>query len=230
MIVVHFPASLYCFRRMLSAILTIYTAALVLFLPMFLLYTTRWTVDPSTNTTIAVMVYRSNYSFHPDVPKNIIAILTGVLVPTSVFIVMISSVLVVVKLAAAMKTRRQMTNSQSESGAGESEAKITNMVLSVCFLYIALMLPETIVTLVNYALPEFEFRGCYHNTFSVFVRIMSLFSCLNSSVNFIAYVSLSAKFRTTLLQILRCSSIRRAKADTSKPGVSSTSTTRLTGS
>ena len=213
---------------MLSAIIAIYVVSLVLFMPMLLLYTTRWTVDPSTNATVAVLAFRPNYPFGSDIPIHIIAILTGVLVPVAVVVVIISSVLVVVKLGAASRIRKEMSGSQSERSSGQSETKITKMLLSVCFLFIIFTMPETTGIVVNYFLPEFGPKRCYHNTFSVFIRVMSLLSCLNSSVNFIAYVSLSGKFRTTLRQILRCPAVHSTEADTSKPGVSTVSATRLT--
>ena len=205
----------------MSAILAISLLTLVLFIPLFLLYTSRWTVDPSTNVTIAVLSYRPNFPFPPEIVRNIIAIVIGVFNPTAVVIVTVSSVLVVVKLGAAMKTRKQMTNSEGQTHADQSETKITKMLLSVCFLFIILMLPETTVNLVNYFVPEFGLRGCYHNTFEIFVRVVSLASCLNSSVNFIAYVSLSAKFRETASQILKCHAVSRTTM--SKAGVSTTS-------
>ena len=210
---------------MLSAIITIYVTGLVLFIPMFLLYTTRWTVDPSTNTTIAVLSHRPDYPLHPSIPKRIAGSVTAVLKPTAVFIVLISSGLVVVKLGVAKRTRRQMSNSQSQKSAGQSEAKITKMLLSVCFLFIIFMLPETTGTLVNFLVPEFDIKGCYQSTFELFFRFVSLASCLNSSVNFIAYVSLSAKFRATLRHIIRCSAVHCAAEDNS---TSDTSVSRLT--
>ena len=212
--------SLSCYRRMLSAIVTIFLFTLILFIPLFLLLTTRWTLDPSTNSTIAVLSTRPDYPFHPDVPKGIIAIVTGVLMPMAVLIVIVSSVVIVDKLRAARKTRKEMANNQNERKSGQSEAKITQMLLSICFLFIILTLPETTGTLVNYVVPEFEFQRCYHNTFSVFFRIVSVASCLNSSVNFIAYVSLSGRFRTTLRQILHCPAFSSLEANISKPRVS----------
>ena len=121
-----------------------------------------------------------------------------------------------------------MANSQSESSAGQSEAKITRMLLSVCFLFIILALPETTVTLVNYFIPEFGPKQCYHNTFNVFFRVVSVASCLNSSVNFVAYVSLSGKFRTTLSQTLQCFAIRGTETSTPSTRASTVSVTRLT--
>ena len=216
------------YRRMLSAIVTIYVVSLVLFMPMLLLYTIRWTEDPSTNATIAVLSYRPGYPINPDVPRQIIGIVSGVVKPTSVFIVTISSILVVVKLRAARRTRNQMANSQTESKTGQSEAKITNMLLSVCVLFIIFMLPETTGLLVNYFLPEFGLRGCYRNTLHLLFRVVSVASCVNSSANFVAYASLSGKFRTTLRQILRCSSLFSTAEDSSNPGASTTSASRLT--
>ena len=210
---------------MLSAVVSICVAPLVLFIPMFLLYTTRWTVDPATNATIAVLSYRPHYPFPPEVARNIVAIVIGVLMPTSVFIVIVSSVLVVAKLGAARKMRKEMSNSQSETRTGQSEAKITKMLLSVCFLFIILMMPETVGTLVNYILPEFGLGGCYHNTFNFFFRVVSVASCLNSSVNFIAYVSLSARFRATLRQILHCC---EAPASDTLSSTTTTSVSHLT--
>ena len=195
---------------MLSAILAISLVTLVLFIPLFLLYTTRWAVDPSTNITIAVLSYRSHYPFPPEIARNIIAIVTGVFNPMAVVIVTVSSILVLVKLGAARTMRKQMTNSRGQTHTGQSETKVTKMLLAVCFLFIILMLPETTGILVNYFVPEFGLRGCYQNTFDLFVRVMSLASCLNSSVNFIAYVSLSAKFRATLYQILKFSAVTTA--------------------
>ena len=215
---------------MVAAIVTIYVISLVLFIPVFLLYTTNWTVDPTTNVTIAVLSHRPHYPFPPEVPRHIVAVLTAVLQPTSVITVTVSSVLVIVKLGVARKKRKQMSNSQSETSAGQSEAKITKMLLSVCILFIIFTLPETIGTLVSFLLPEFGLKRCYHNTYELYYRTVVVASCLNSSVNFIAYVSLSTKFRTTLGQILPCSTVRGTAGDTSTPGESTLSVSRLTSS
>ena len=189
-------------------IITIYVATLVLFTPMFLLYTTSWTVDPYTNATIAVLSHRPNFLLHPDLPRQVIAIITGVLKPTAVLVVIVSSVVVVVKLGAARRMRKLMADSQRGKITGQSEAKITQMLLSLCILFVVLTLPETTGILVNYFLSEFGLKGCYHNTFDLFFRVMSVGSCLNSSVNFVAYVSLSAKFRRSLSQMLLCPTFR----------------------
>ena len=215
---------MFCFRRMLSVVVTIYVVTLVLFMPMFLLFVTRLAVAPSTNATTS----GPNSHSHSAIPGDILAMTTGILMPTSVFIVIVSSVLVVVKLGAARRTRKQMSNSQNERSASQAEVKITQMLLSVCFLFIILALPETTGTLVNYFLPDFALTRCYHNTFSLFVRVVSVASCLNSSVNFIAYVSLSAKFRATLRQIQQCSAQRSTETKTSHPGSSATAVDTLT--
>ena len=214
---------------MLSAVVSICVASLVLFIPVFLLYTTRWTVDPATNATIAVLSHRPHYPL-TEVAENISRIVVGVLTPTSAVIVIVSSVLVVAKLGAARKMRKEMSNSQSERRTGQSEAKITKMLLSVCFLFIILMMPETVGTLVDYILPEFGLGGCYHNTYNFFFRVVSVASCLNSSVNFIAYVSLSARFRATLRQILHCCEAPASDTLSSKTGTPrTTSVSQLTG-
>ena len=211
---------------MLSAVVAISLVTLVLFIPLFLLYTSHWTVDPSTNATIAVLSYRPNFPFPPEIARNIIAIVIGVFNPMAVVTVTVSSVLVVVRLGAARKMRKQMTNSEGQTQTGQSETKITKMLLSVCILFIILMLPKTTVNLVNYFVPEFGLRRCYHNTFEICVRVVSLASCLNSSINFIVYVSLSAKFRATLHQIPKCSAVGITTVP--KAVVSATSVSRLT--
>ena len=214
---------------MLSAIITIHVVSLVLYMPLLLLYTIRWTEDPSTNATIPVLSYRPGYPFHPDVPRHIVSIASGVVKPTSVFIVTTSSILVVVKLGVARRVRNKMANSLNESKTGQSEAKITKMLLSICVIFIICMLPETTGALVSYFLPEFGLKGCYQNTFSIFFIVVSVASCFNSSANFLAYASLSAKFRTTLRQILHCPSILGTAEDTSNRRASTTSASHLTG-
>ena len=147
--------------------------------------------------------------------------------PTSVLIVVISSVVMVVKLGRARKMRKEMSTSQSERSTGEAEAKITQMLLSVCCLFIIFTVPETTGTLVNVFLPQFDLRGCYRNTFQLFFQVVSVASCLNASVNSIAYISLSAKFRTTLRQVLRCWAGPTTVADNLNPGKPRTSASRL---
>ena len=222
------PHTLHCFRRMLSAVLAIFVATLILFIPLFLMFAATGTGQPATNVTTTMLSNRPHYPFHPDVPKHIIAVVTGVLMPSAFIVVTVSSVLVVVKLGTARMRRKQMSNSQSERTAAQSEASITRMLMCVCFLFIILTLPETTGTLANYAFPEFGHRECYHNTFNVFFRIVTVASCLNSSVNFIAYVSLSAKFKTTLRQIMRWPAHRHNEMDNSKSEISAASVTRLT--
>ena len=56
--------------------------------------------------------------FPPEVPRHIVAVLTGVLKPTTVTIVTVSTILVIVKLEVARRKRKQMSNSQSQTSAG----------------------------------------------------------------------------------------------------------------
>ena len=213
---------------MLWAVITIYVVTLILFMPMFLVYTTRWAVDPSTNATVPVLSHRPNYPFHPDVPKHILVMLTGIIMPVAVLVVIVSSVLVLVKLAVARKTRQQMASSQSQKHSSQSDTKITQMLLSLCLLFIILTLPNATGAMLNYFVPGFDFEGCYRNTFAVFFRFVSMASCLNSSVNFIAFASLSAKFRAALTDILKCSEVISKDADISASGLSSMADSRLT--
>nr|KAG5688418.1 hypothetical protein BaRGS_001200 [Batillaria attramentaria] len=195
-------SSIFSFRRMLAAIVFTYLIILAGYAPTFFLYTVKWVTDPQTKRATAFFVPVDNYAIDITIPGFITTVLTLIVKPVSILIVVLCSVVTVVKLKQATKVRSQMSESQSQ--VSQSEAKITKMLLLLSVIYIICILPDACGALINYFIPDFFLYRKYHNIFVIVYETIFAGSCLNSSANFFAYLWLSSKFRTTLLQVAPC--------------------------
>ena len=183
---------------MLTVLLLVYILLFGLYAPSLFLYKVGWRFDPATNRTMAYL--EDHFPL-----ASVIRIIVGVIFivkPVSMFVVIICSSISIAQLRKAAKRRRAMRESQS--AASQSETRVTKMLLFLCVTYVVCVFPDVVGAFTVYFVHEFFFFRKYHNIFVVCFEMFFFFSCLNSTVNVFAYLTLSTRFRATLGEMVPC--------------------------
>ena len=120
------------------------------------------------------------------------------------------------KLRSAVKWRQQVTSSTStatqNTPAGDSkeirEIALTKMLIATSVLFVICMTPMLLVQLAMFLVPELRYGGLYHNLTAVVWSVISVFRCVNSSLNFFIYYRMGSRFRKTLWTLLPCKRVQ----------------------
>ncbi|XP_076455768.1 uncharacterized protein LOC143290302 [Babylonia areolata] len=194
------------------AIVVCYVVPFVFYLTAVLGNTVKWRVDPSTNRSIAYSVNTSWFPPDGKIQKYLLYYLGFISQPLFFIVVVVCSVVTVVNLRKTYRKRLQMTGARTEEGDVRSN-KITTMLLCLCVIYTVIFVPRTCAAIIYTLFPEFNLYRKYHNSFFVVYQIFMLTaSCVNSAVNFFAYLALSSKFRRDLKEVCSCFSSRLSTA------------------
>ncbi|XP_076466210.1 uncharacterized protein LOC143297676 [Babylonia areolata] len=196
------------FRPMLTAIVLISLIHLICYLPSMIIYTVKWKLDPSTNRSVAYSAVADWSIIDSHSSEAFTTVIHLIFKPVCIVVAVVCSSVTIVFLRRASRNRQRMTGSAKEEGAGGGggeDTKITKMLLFLCICYVILVLPELCVSITYSLVPDFFFFRKYHNTFSiVFEGVIFNASCLNSAINFFAYVLLSSRFKRTLKTMWCC--------------------------
>ena len=183
---------------MLTVILLVYILLLAVYVPSLFLSKVSWRFDPTTNRSTAYLV--ENYALASAIP--VIVGTVFIVKPVSILVVIICSSVSIDRLRKATKKRRAMIEIQS--AASQSETRVTQMLLFLCVTYVVCVFPDVAGAFTAYFVPEFMLYRKHHNLFIVCFDVFFLLSCLNSTVNFFAYLALSTRFRATLKLMVPC--------------------------
>ncbi|KAL8558168.1 hypothetical protein ACOMHN_035473 [Nucella lapillus] len=197
------------YRSMVAAILLSYLIPIMGYFPFFLGDAVRWREDPSTNRSIAYMETIDMFSSNR--LHRLIANYLGVIgQPVFFIVVVVCNIVTIIHLRRTSRKRSQMTGKMSD-GDSSSENKITVMLLFISVVYAILLVSQICSYIIQFFVPEFVLNKKYHNSFVMMYQVFVFTSsCMNSSVNFFAYLALSSRFRKTLKDIcFRCSDGRR---------------------
>ena len=126
------------------------------------------------------------------------------------------------KLRSAVKWRQQATSTSTatqNTPAGESkeirEIALTKMLVATSVLFVICMTPMLLVQLAMFLVPELRYGGLYHNLTAVVWSVISVFRCVNSSLNFFIYYRMGSRFRKTLWTLLPCKRVQVSTYSTS---------------
>ncbi|XP_076434647.1 uncharacterized protein LOC143274659 [Babylonia areolata] len=194
--------SLLTYRSMVWAIVLSYLIPLVFYLPSFLGNSVKWMADPLTNRSIASMVVTSWFPSDGRLDILIPSYLGLVAHPGFFIVVVVSCIITTGNLRQATRKRSRMTLKTIEEGAMKDN-RITVMLLFLCLVYAVLMIPRIFLSVLSQVTAEFAVYKKYHNSAAILYHAFIIpASCLNSTVNFFAYVVLSNRFRVSLKEML----------------------------
>ncbi|XP_067687426.1 galanin receptor 2b-like [Haliotis asinina] len=187
-------------RRLIVAVIILYTAAIAAMAPALNLYETVWVYNDQQNRTVPIMkptkFNLDNTEFFRVYLDQFLNILFRYI---PVFLVCLFTALVVSKLRSSASWRRA-----TSSAVDKDEDRTTNMLLLVNAIYLLCMFPATVALTVRFIIPEFDFRGKYANTFNLVGSCIVLVESCNSSANFIVYMAMSRRFSATYKRVFLC--------------------------
>ncbi|KAL8623473.1 hypothetical protein ACOMHN_015681 [Nucella lapillus] len=161
-------AKLLTYRPMVAAIALTWVAELACYLPLFLVFSVKWRVDPTTNRTVAYRAVSDWFTTDTTMVFNIPNYISLIVMPLSLVVVVVCCTITILHLRRASRHRRKMVASAKE-GEGDSEVnRITRMLLVLCVVYVICILPRVCVDLTYNILPGFFHYQKYHNSFIVF--------------------------------------------------------------
>ena len=129
----------------------------------------------------------------------------------------VTTVITAVKLKSAAAWRRDQTSFQEMES---KEVALTRMLIAVSCLFIACTVPNIVVRVAPFFLPEFRLGGRHQNLLVVGALLVHVSPTVNSSLNFFFYFKMGSKFRKTLVSLCR----RSVNADKEPAGFGVTST------
>ena len=137
-----------------------------------------------------------------------------------VLVTTVTTAVTAVKLKSTAAWRRdQRSGSQMES----KEVALTRMLIAVSCLFIACTLPNILVRVAPFFLPEFRLGGRHQNLLVVGALWVHFSPTVNSSLNFFFYFKMGTRFRKTLASLCcRC-----VKVDVGASGMAALSSTSV---
>nr|KAG5695160.1 hypothetical protein BaRGS_030206 [Batillaria attramentaria] len=124
----------------------------------------------------------------------------------SLFVVIISTTIIIHRLNVATKWRRQTSSAGSggSGGAGvsKSETQLHKMLIVVSCIHVVCTLPSILKDASKFFVPGFNVSGNYSNVFNAIIALKDMSAGVNCTVNFFVYYSLGSQFRLTVNRLL----------------------------
>ncbi|KAK0054426.1 neuromedin-U receptor 1 [Biomphalaria pfeifferi] len=201
--------SIFTSGRTRGVLVTIVVVVTILHLPLYFTQGVAWAFDARTNTTRIyfwqVDARRYTLEYNDIVVKNIIP-------NTCIAIIIISLVVMSIKLSAASKSRKMMSNNANKQEEHDLEKKkssshqlspkdirVVKAVCSVAALYVFSTLPLVLQSIARLVIPEFNFGKSLKNTYNFVMVFSTTVGNFNSAFNFFLYFKYNTKFRHILL-------------------------------
>ncbi|GFS08123.1 chemosensory receptor A [Elysia marginata] len=112
------------------------------------------------------------------------------------FIVVVSTILLVVKLRQNLEWRNESTNQSSKNLGSSKEQKATRSVLAICTIFIACFALNLALFFASLVYPRFTHMDPYLGSlFRVLYSFSTLLQLLSATVNIFVYYKMSTKYR-----------------------------------
>lgn len=179
-------------------IIIIFLVMLVVFSPFYFVNKLEWNYNKSLNRTILSLVYAYNRETVETVTFLIHSVAMSAI---SLFVVVICTVLLIVKLNEKTKWRNTSVAKAASNPekASRKEKKVMKMVTLISIVFIICFVPAAAIFFMMAYDPQFSFSGDFKNMFFVVWSVSFVLETINSSVNIFIYFKMSSKFRVTFL-------------------------------
>ncbi|BFZ24936.1 hypothetical protein BsWGS_27975 [Bradybaena similaris] len=167
--------------------------AIIALIPTFPALTFSWTIHPGYDQTLAVIRYTQFYLDHKEFLDFYAWVgLNNFFCVLSILITSVCCVAIGVKLRQAAVKREAMT-----SRSTGYDVRVVRMLVTICVVFLVVTIPN--VALFSYFVPNFIFTSVLHELVDNFCAILY---AVNSSVNFVVYVTMSKRFARTYKTLL----------------------------
>ena len=121
------------------------------------------------------------------------------------FIVLISTVLLVVRLKQNLEWRNKAAKQSNRNCGSLKETKAARCVAAICTIFIMCFTPNVALIFFGIVYPEFTPHNPYLGSLSVVIyAISSMLQVLSSAVNIFVYYTMSTKYREVFKAIFYC--------------------------
>ncbi|GFO13022.1 chemosensory receptor a [Plakobranchus ocellatus] len=206
--------SVFTKSRTVKLVIALFIVAVLLRMPVLLIYNIVLRPNPSTNSTGPFWVFRNKEIF-----AQVNDILNRQSMPYINFIIMIACVIILTtKLHEATRVRRShAAHSHTEKSThhpndlkqpdtqrmSTKDIKVVQSVVLVCSIFVVSQLPFSVFSTARLIEPEFDNSGHYKHLFTACSAFSYTCYFLNASVNIFVYYRYNSKYRTTLLSVLK---------------------------
>ncbi|KAL8590142.1 hypothetical protein ACOMHN_010337 [Nucella lapillus] len=113
---------------------------------------------------------------------------------------------ILITLLRSHQTRLQMTAGRGDEKKAAEQRQVTKTLISICVVFVVCSLPYIVVQVARLLFQKEGFSdvGRYRNLSFATISLTLLFSLINSSVNFIFYITFSTKFNTAAKKLCLC--------------------------
>ncbi|KAL8589842.1 hypothetical protein ACOMHN_020845 [Nucella lapillus] len=144
--------------------------------------------DPQTNTTSLIVYVTEYYEKNKKILDLFDVFLYAIALP-SIFLVtiIVTTIITATKLRSALKWRQRSSSASESLPTGSSEnhkMALTRMLIVTSVLFVVCLSPMLIVQVTMFLVPELRYGGRFHNLMTILWSIISVFRCVNSSLNF----------------------------------------------
>ncbi|KAL8563739.1 hypothetical protein ACOMHN_063507 [Nucella lapillus] len=185
-------------RYMLVLIITLALYITGMYSLLNMKYVTVRVTDPVTQASHWVTRLGSFYLRHRlvvDILYNHLLLLAATCL--SLVVVVAATSLTVYSLRRRLAWRLQM-----DTQGVKRELAVTKMLMVICLMYVLTMTPSVIQRFFRTLVPGYLPSGKYCNTFAVIQTLVHVCEVVNSSLNFVVYITMGSKFRSTLQQLI----------------------------
>ncbi|KAL8589839.1 hypothetical protein ACOMHN_020842 [Nucella lapillus] len=163
--------------------------------------------DPQTNTTSLILYVTDYYKENKKILDNFDIFVYALTLP-SVFlaIVIVTTIITTAKLRSALRWRQQSSSASGVQTSSTSETQmvaLTWMLVATSVLFVLCTSPVLFVQMSIFFVKELTAGGKYHILWTLSWSLISLFRCINCSLNFFVYYSMGSRFCQTLKQLFR---------------------------
>ncbi|CAG5118254.1 unnamed protein product [Candidula unifasciata] len=176
-----------------TIVVSVPNVAIVALIPTFLALTFSWIFYADLDQTLAVVRYTKFYLDHKDFLDYYAWVgLNYFFCVSSIVITSVCCIAIGIKLHQAAVKRETMTLRSSGY-----DVRVVRMLVTICVVFLVVTIPN--VGLFSYFVPNFIFTSTLHKLIDNFCAILY---AINSSANFLVYVTMSKKFARTYKSLL----------------------------
>ncbi|KAL8597012.1 hypothetical protein ACOMHN_050111 [Nucella lapillus] len=158
-------------------------------------------IHPVTNASTYISRLTPFYLSHRTFIDILYKQMLSVNLPLISYVVVIVCTIAVIQHLKVMSNWRRTTVSNMTS-VEKQEVMVTRMLVTVCCVYVACMIPNVSRTLVVLnRLPGFLISGHMCNAFKMVTALTHIPEAFNCSINFCIYIKQSSRYRSTLREL-----------------------------
>lgn len=189
-------------NRMTKIVASIYVINFTILSPWFGAFYLGVQRDPASNKTVAYAHLTRFYSNNENILNTYGAVTNVLSILLNLALVTISCLAIAIKLFINNTKRGRLLGTEQSKRSSAHNAKVSKMLLTLCVVFYVTFFPTTVLDMYLYfTVAENLFVD---RRYVVMQYISGLVYCINSSINFIIYVTMSKKYYHTYSELITC--------------------------